>query len=492
MENVSFNQIPVNIRTPGAYIEVDNSKAVNGLPAQERRILLLGQRLAAGSVPEAVPTRLLNASQAFDYFGEGSMLHQMAIALKAANSNTEVWAVALNEAGAGVQASGSIAFSGVVTQAGTLNFYIAGHQVKTAVAAAEASATTATNLVAAITALKDLPVTAAVNGGDDTQVDITCKWKGETGNAIDLRVNYFQGEALPKGLAVNITAMNGGTTNPDITTALAAVADDQFQTIINPWTDAANMAALESELTDRFGPMEQSWGHGFSYVSDTHSNLSTYGEARNSAHTTVMGGKKSPTPPWLWAAALGAVVDFHAEIDPARPLQYLALPGILAPLEADRFNRAERDLLLNDGISTFKVDADGTVRIERVITTYQTNAAGAADISFLDYNTVATVDYIRYAVGNRILTRFPRYKLADDGTRFAPGQAIVTPKIIRAELVALFRELEEAGLVENVDQFKQDLIVVRSESDPNRVNCVYPPDVVNQFRVFAAAIQYRL
>ena len=148
--------------------------------------------------------------------------------------------------------------------------------------------------------------------------------------------------------------------------------------------------------------------------------------------------------------------------------------------------------MLQDGIATFLVDAGGRVLIERVVTTYQTNAFGIADISYLDLETKWTVDYIRYAIRARIALRFPRYKLANDGTNFAPGQAIVTPRVIRAELLGLFRELEQVGLVENFDQFKQDLLVVRSTSDPNRVNAVIPPDIINQFRVFAAAVQFRL
>jgi phage tail sheath gpL-like len=189
---------------------------------------------------------------------------------------------------------------------------------------------------------------------------------------------------------------------------------------------------------------------------------------------------------------LGAVCEYHGAIDPARPFQTLELPGMLAPEVKDRFTREERNLLLKDGISTFLVGQDGKVYIERVITTYQTNAFGVEDISYLDLETKWTVDYIRYAVRARIALRYPRYKLADDGTQFAPGQAIVTPLHIRAELLGLFRELEQVGLVENFDQFKADLLVVRSVSDPNRVNAVIPPDVVNQFRVFAASVQFRL
>ena len=41
------------------------------------------------------------------------------------------------------------------------------------------------------------------------------------------------------------------------------------------------------------------------------------------------------------------------------------------------------------------------------------------------------------------------------------GQAIVTPKIVKAELVAQYREDEFNGLVENATAFKANLIVER-------------------------------
>ena len=69
---------------------------------------------------------------------------------------------------------------------------------------------------------------------------------------------------------------------------------------------------------------------------------------------------------------------------------------------------------------------------------------------------------------------------------------MATPKIIKAEIIHLFREWESAGLVEGFDQFKDDLIVERNAGDPNRVDALIPPDVVNQLRVFAGLIQFRL
>jgi phage tail sheath gpL-like len=173
-------------------------------------------------------------------------------------------------------------------------------------------------------------------------------------------------------------------------------------------------------------------------------------------------------------------------------VQTLRLPTVMAPFPAFRFTFQERDLLLRDGISTFQVNDAGQVVVERAITTYQTSPSGAEDISYLDVETIKTLSYIRYDLRTMIALRFPRHKLANDDTAFARGQNVVTPGTLRAEIIARFKQWEAAGLVEGVDQFKQDIIVVRSESDPNRVDALLPPDLVNQFRVLAAQIEFLL
>jgi phage tail sheath gpL-like len=203
-----------------------------------------------------------------------------------------------------------------------------------------------------------------------------------------------------------------------------------------------------------------------------------------------MGCGIAPTAPHVLASVYAAVAAASLSIDPARPLQTLPLPGVLAPALAARWTMEERNLLLFDGISTAMIGPDGTVMIERAITTYQVNAFGVSDPSYLDVNTPATLSYIRYATRARITQKFPRHKLADDGTRFSPGQAIVTPKTIKAELMALFRELELAGLVEDFSQYKADLIVERNANDRNRLDVLSSPNLINQFRVFAEQIQF--
>jgi hypothetical protein len=83
-----------------------------------------------------------------------------------------------------------------------------------------------------------------------------------------------------------------------------------------------------------------------------------------------------------------------------------------------------------------------------------------------------------------ITSKFPRHKLANDGTKVGPGQAIVTPGIIKSELIAQYQRDMYDGLVEDMSNFKRNLLVERDPNDSNRVNVLYPPDLINQLRIF--------
>lgn len=486
---ISFNSIPIGGRIPGTYIEFDSSKAISGLPAAPSKILLIGVRLATGIVAQNVPTRVVSAAQAVQAFGRGSQLARMVAALKGVNDRTEAWAIGVNEDGAGVAATKTITLTGPATGAGTTALMIAGTRVPVGVAAGDTATAIATAIVAAVNARADLPVTAASAAG---VVTLTHRHKGAFGNDVDVRVNYYQGEALPAGVTLVIADGVAGTSNPDLAAAIAALGDAAYQTIILPFADTATLNTVEAELASRAGPLRMIEGLAFAGVRGSQGALATIGSARNSQYVSLIGANRSPTSPAEWAAAYGGQIAFYGAIDPARPFQTIALTGVLAPNQTDRFSAQERELLLRDGISTFVVDSGGNVLIERAITTYQLNPQGLEDIAWLDVNTPLTLFYLRLAVRSRISLKFPRHKLASDGTKFGAGQAIVTPRIIRAELISLFRDLELAGLVENLDQFAADLIVERDATDPNRVNALIPPDLVNQFLVFAGRVEFRL
>jgi phage tail sheath gpL-like len=245
-------------------------------------------------------------------------------------------------------------------------------------------------------------------------------------------------------------------------------------------------------MASRFGPLRMIDGVAFTAKNDSVANLGTLGDGRNSPHSSIVATNHSPTPPFEYAAHVAGVAALYGNADPARPFQTLSLSWVKAPAESDLFTIEERNLLLFDGISTTRVAAGGVVQIERLCTTYKTNAAGSADTSYYDVTTMLTLLYARYSFRNKLQTKYPRHKVANDGVRVGAGQAVVTPKSLKAEALLWFRELESLGLFENFDQFKTDLVVERNEIDPNRVDFLLPPDLINQFVIGAAKIQHRL
>ena len=479
------------LRTPGAYVEFDSSRAQQGPSVLAYTALIIGPKLAAGSAAVHTVQRVTSDEQAVELFGAGSILAQMCAAFRAANPTTDLRAVAVADDDAGVAATGEILFSGSATVAGTLALYIGGRAVKVGVTTSMTAADLATAVAAKINADTSLPVTAGVDGVETGQVNLTARHKGECHNELDVRLNYY-GEATPAGITATVTAMSGGATNPELDDLIAALGDEWFNILAMPFTDAASLTAMETELARRWGPLVMIEGHLFTAKSDTFANLTTLGESRNSPHLTVMAAGKIPSAPWEVAACAAGVAAYFGQMDPARPFQTLPLTGILPPAESERLTREERDLLLHDGISTFTVDSGGVVRVERLISTYKENAAGAADTAYLDVNTLLTLGYLRFDWRNLLLRKYPRHKLANDGTRYGTTQAVVTPKLIKAEAIAWFRAMEELGLVEGIDQFKNDLVVQRNAQDPNRLDIVLPPDLVNQFRVSGTTVQFLL
>jgi phage tail sheath gpL-like len=200
----------------------------------------------------------------------------------------------------------------------------------------------------------------------------------------------------------------------------------------------------------------------------------------------------SPSPTFEWSAAYAAKAQRSLVNDPARPLQTLSLNGIkLAPLQ-QRFNTPEINTLAQSGLATQKAGSDNQPMISRETTTYQLNLYGNPDTAYELVTTLATLAKLIRNQKQAVTSKFPRMKLANDGTRFGPGQAIVTPSIIKMELIAEYAADSYNGLVENISAFEQNLLVERDSTDPNRVNVLYPPDLINQLRVFAVLAQFRL
>lgn len=503
---ITFNNIPTTLRTPMAAVEVDNSRANKGLTVNPHKVLIIGQQVSGGgSAAKLALKQIFNENTAAGYFGNGSLLDRMCRTFKKNNAQTEVWAIALSEAGvATTAASVKLSFSGAATVNGTVNLLLGGVQVAATVTSGWSGTDTASAVAAAINANSALCFRASFTAAASV-IFLIAQNSGVVGNYFDARLNHYDGQILPSGQTAAfspsgtttwIGVPSGGTGSPLIADVWAVADTIQFHHIIHPYIDSTNLAAMETELDTRFGPMVDMQGHAYTAARATLASAATLCLTRNSPYQTIMCANDSPTNAEEWAAALGAVAAFNLNNDPARPLHYLTLKAIVPPTiqSANRFSQSERNILLYDGCATWIVDAGGNVVIERCITTYRKNALGLVDPSYLDIETMFTILEIRYQYKNRMATRFiiPRFKLADDGNVYPAGSMIATPGTVKQETIALFTQLRDAGLIENLDDFVKNLVVERDTTDVNRMNVLLSPDLINQFRVLAGKIQFIL
>lgn len=501
MSAVSFPSFPSGWRLPLFWSEVDPSMAGGGNPLHPA--LLVGQVVsgAANPPPAGVPIAVGSASMAISYFGAGSMLARMCARFLAINPSATLFALPIADPGSGVAATGKITVSTGATGAGVLTIYIAGQAVEVAVGATDTMATIATNTVAAVNAIATLPVTATIGTtGHTNDVDLLCNWLGSTGNDIQIQPNYLgaaNDEFLPAGVTLAIVPMASGAGNPSWSAPIAALGDDVYYYTGMPYTDTVSLQAWDTEYGftqgGRWGWMRQLYGNVYGAIRGSYSTLVSWGPTGNSGVESIMGVEpSSPSPVWEWTAAYTAQAAAGFEEDPARPLQTLELTGIIPATKTDRWTKAEANTLAGVGVAVQQLGSNGYPVIMVECSRYQVNAFGAADIAYNLVTTLTTLAALLTAMKSAITSKFPRSKLADDGTNFATGQAIVTPKVIRGEIISEYLNAEYNGLVEDSDTFSANLVVERSTTNPNRVDVLYPPNLIGQLRIFAVLAQFRL
>jgi phage tail sheath gpL-like len=479
--------IPSTILVPGVYVTLDNSLANTALGGSFKTVII-GQKIAAGTATAETLVQVFSDADAKEKFGVGSVLANMFSNWFANNAFNEVYAIALADAGGAVANQTDATITGTATASGSIALYINGTRYQYAVATGDTNAAIATGIAALVNLDVDISVIAVGNAG---VAEFTGKNGGLLSDQVDIRVNQNEGEALPAGITIDIAESQAGATDPDITDAIAALPDELFNLLVNPYTDATSLTALTTELDRRWGNTVQIDGHAIQAFKGTSSTVATKGDTLNSEHLTMMdAGKLTMEPEYFWAAVTGGQMAGSASVDPARPFRSLEMAGVTGDDPTDRRSFTESNTILLSGTSTHLVGNDGTARIERLVTTYKTNGVGAEDTSYQNTNTMFNLSFLRQSFITRMLSRFPRHKLAEDGTVFGSGQAIATPAVVKGEIIQLYREWITLGLVQDLDTFSDSLSVEIDSVNRSRVNVTMQPELVGQFYQIDNTLQF--
>ena len=501
-----------------AFLPVQNS---------DHRVLIVGQKTSAGTaVSGDLQTNILNDNSWDTLAGPTSMGAAMCRAFRRENGVTRLDAIFLDDNGSGVDATGTVVFSGTATANGTLTVEIGSsrdHKLTVSVTSGDTATVIGDALVTAVTADTKIPVTAANVTGT---VTMTAENAGTEGNSIGLRVT-----GTVAGVTHSVTAMTGGATNPTLTTVFDVISNDRYQSIIWPFT--YTLTELKALLDPRFNPNKGVLdGVGITTSVDTLSNLTTAGNAENSESVCIWGNKTvSKTSykggqffelPYVLSSYIAGVRSLR--LTDGANIQNLvsvtgagrdafggpalsSLPYFNTPLSfvdvannSDGFNDVEQDQLNDAGISFIGNNVAGnTVILGSAVTTYKTDNAGNPDQTFKFLNYVDTGSNAREYIVNNTKKQYAQTRLTDG--QLVPGRSITNARAIKQFIIGLYLDLAGADFVltrapasgDPNDPFKffKDSIIISEDLSTGKVNVEFQMPIVTQAREFQFTINVK-
>ncbi len=253
--------VNANSLAAGKLYGVKNKVFKPGVSVLPRKIVIVGTYdPSKATVVADVPKQVLSAEQVGAEFGEGFQLHRLALSAFSSNKNIETWVIPQAEAGGAAAAIGKLSVTGPATEDGSAAIYVSGKLIAdVAISNGDVATDIATAINAAILAAdSSLAIISEVNGVNAFEVDPSCKSKGTFGNDIEISIG-LKGEQLPAGIAIAVTPLATGATDPDIQDALDALGQGDNQ-------NQDNFTALI---------------HGYGYVTATLDKISTYNGVGN-------------------------------------------------------------------------------------------------------------------------------------------------------------------------------------------------------------------
>lgn len=272
----------------------------------------------------------------------------------------------------GVAAAGSITPSGAATKAATYHARIAGVlSAPFTTANGDNVATICDKIVAAINAVLEMPMLAA---DGTTDVDLTAKWAGLSGNDLTVEVLDATGKAPTTGLTFEIVQPTGGLVDPSIAPALAMLGTDWVTFVVN---------ALGPDNTTALGLLsdagELRWGETMrrpfvAFTGNPEADVATAttitaARPTDRVNSQVVAPGSAHLPVQIAAAHVREIAKV-ANNNPPTDYGGRAMRGLLPGLDSLQWDFVKRDAAVKAGSSTVEIK-DGVARISDVVTMYR-------------------------------------------------------------------------------------------------------------------------
>jgi len=492
--SITFSNIPVTtLLVPMVAAEVDASGA--NTTGQIYRTLIVATKFTSGTAVAGTAILVSGKADAGVFFGFGSMAYMMVADYRNQDPFGELWVLPIAMPTSGSAPTATMTVTGPATASGNLYVYIAGQLVTCPVTAGDTATAIAANFAAAcsLSLIPTLPVTATAAAG---VVTFTSRDLTVSGSDIDLQANYLgsaAGQSTPAGVTLAFSVTNMGATgvaNPSIATALSTLGAQSYDFILSGLNDATNLpliAALLDDASGRWSWEQELFGHGMAFNNGNLSSQAAFVALLNDQHLSVFGAYKTTWPMYRCTADAGGAWAVSCRANPALPVQNITL-NMPAPPISFRLDISDRNIALTDGVSTIKVAGANQTVLERMVTTYTTNAEGAPDNSYRDVETMDTLTYIIRDLRTYLQSKYGRKILVADGTPVAGGSAMTTARTILADVISRYQTYCNDGIAQNYDVFAA---TATAENQGNGVVAMLLPfDLANQLRVLALKVAF--
>ena len=462
-------------KTPGIFMQVSLGAGARSSGAAGKKVLLFGNKIAAGIAVAETPVAIGSKDDAITYFGAGSELALMCEAALDRFKFIQLFAVVVTETGAA--AAGTRVFSGTATEANTFIFWIGAKKYTHTVSIGDTATVVGDAVALLVNNDTDSPVTAANVTGT---VTLTAKNLGIRGNHIRL---VSQGVVAGITHTTSATYLAGGTGQDDAQAALDAVAGTRYHYLVPASSVIAELTKFRTHVRTTAEPANGKRSRFIAASIDTYATAVAVAVALNAGRGQYVWHYNAFETPAIIAAAAAAELAEAYERTPAFNTSGLKIAGILPQLvDADRPTATEMNNALNNGMTVLS-DVSGEVRITRSVTTQSLDDSSNPDYRVIDTHFVEVADAVADDIEINFASEFGEALLVPDIEGQMPEPGEVSPLTGKDFIVNRLNVYGPGGagnrLLAVVDS---DIVLTEiDDATPTKMNGVIPINPVELF-----------
>jgi phage tail sheath gpL-like len=479
-----------SVKTPGLYLVVDLLGLAGNPGTAVNRALIMAPKGAGGTLVNDTEVRqLFGADDAAAAFGPGSSGHLTARRLFAQYGLAAVDAISPAPS-AGVAATASQTFTGPASANSAIRFSLHGRTVDVAWNNGESATVFVARAVAAITAqTADLALTAAANAGS---IDYAAKETGAGGNDIRIHAAILTGGG---GIAItdNPATLEGGTLEPDFSTALSTVSTREYRRIVAVLSNAdasdaastSNAARLAAAINARETGSQALLQVGVVGHTGSIANVQAGAVGRNDeAFEYVYGQNFEDLPGELAGAEAGDALKWLSiRANYNRIGNKLLLHGP-RDLVAEKLTVAESESLLANGVTPLDVQQlTGEIFLVRPITTHSLFGT-APDYRAFDLSDTDGMYTVAADLRSALPIEFHNCSITEDlpaGENRLPA-GVIERRDVQAFVEARLEQWVRLGVVDgnklDASITAGELVVALNASDPSQVDIFIPLAII--------------